>query len=352
MKQCASIFALGFLLIIVLPAKGQILSNLFAVDYDSNYIESYKHQLTTRLYTSRKFTRFNLRDRSENASLHFRPNPQLNLGIGATYSAFTLNLGFNFPFINDDDDKYGNTDYLDMQTHIMLRKLTIDFYFSITQGYHIGNPAERLLNYQPSSGYPKRPDILTVNLGTQAYYIFNHRKFSYRAAFNQDERQIKSAGSLLAGPAIYSNYIRGDSAYIPANIYPATFFEGYHLKSSRYTRIAMGAGYAHNFILKKKFFLTLSLIGGLGGGFMKISAEESDVGSKNNFDLSYLYTARTATGYNSKKLFIGFSYVLTVQNTPVPINKATYVFDAGNLRFNIAWRFQFEAGERIKEKLM
>ncbi len=333
-------------------APGQTLLELLSDEHDTNYIESYKNQLTTRLYASRKYTRFTLRDRNENASLHYRPNPQLNLGIGATYSAFTLNLGFNFPFINDDDHKYGNTDYLDMQTHILMRRLTIDFYFSITKGYHISNPGERLIGYQTSEVYPQRPDILTINMGGQAYYIFNHEKFSYRAAFNQDERQIKSAGSLLAGPAFYTNYIQGDSSLIPMNIDPPGFFEGYRLKSSRYVRVALGAGYAYNFILKKSFFLTLSMIAGAGAGFMKINAEDIAVDSKNNFDVSLIYTVRAATGYNGKKFFAGISYVNTAQNTPVPIKKTQYIFDAGNLRFNVAYRFQFKVGEEIREKLM
>ncbi|HPE56443.1 MAG TPA: DUF4421 domain-containing protein [Bacteroidales bacterium] len=346
------IFAGSLILFSGTSLSGQTLLELLSEDHDSSYIESYQNQLTTRLYSSRKYTNFTLKDRSENASLDYRPNPQLNLGFGISYSAFTLNLGFNFPFINDDDDKYGNTDYMDLQTHILTPKLTIEFYFSITKGYHIANPDERLSDYQSSQGLPQRPDILTINIGAQGYYIFNSKKFSYRAAFNQDERQIKSAGSLLAGPALYSNYIQGDSSFIPLQINPPGFFDGYRLKSSRYTRVAAGGGYAHNFIYKKSFFLTLSMILGVGGGFMKINEEDITLGAKNNFDVSLIYTFRAAAGYNSRKFFAGVTYVNTAQNTPTPIKRAIYIFDAGNLRFNIAYRFQFKAGEEIKKKLM
>jgi hypothetical protein len=330
---------------------GQGFKSLFTNVYDTNYIESYKKQLTTRLYTSRKYTDFKMRDREKNATLNYHPNDRLNLGFGATYRAITLNIGINFPFINKDDEKYGKTDYLDLQSHMLFRKLTIEFYLSFFKGYHIANPHSILLNYDETGVFPQRRDLLTINGGITAYYIFNNKKFSYRAAFNQDERQKKSAGTFLAGPAIFSNYIEGDSSLIPNNVFPEDFFDYYQLKRGRYTKALICAGYAHNFIVKEKIFFTLSLITGFGGGFMKIYSEENDIESLNNIDVSLTYTFRSAVGYNSKRFFVGASYINTSLHNPTPIGKTKFVFNAGNIRFNIAYRIPFKLGDELVEKI-
>lgn len=329
--------------------SGQKLTRLFADDHDSNYIESHKSQLTTRLYASRKYTDLKIRDTDKDVTLNYRPNDRINLGFGATYNAFTLNIGINFPFVNHDDDKYGKTDYLDLQSHLLFRKLAAEVYFSSFKGYYNANPDENLSNYKDagSDTYPQRRDIFTIDLGATVYYIFNHKRFSYRAAFNQDERQKKSAGSFLAGPAVFTTYFQGDSALIPFNINPSDFSDGVQIKRSRYAKISVCAGYAYNLVIWERIFLMASLIGGPGAGYTKIFTETDDIEGIKKWDLSFIYTFRAGAGYNGKNLFVGISYVNTSVSSPTPVENTRYFFKRGNIRFNIAYRIPF----RIKSDL-
>ncbi len=317
------------------------MATLFSDEHDSSYIDSYKSQLTTRLYTSRKYTDLKIRDNGQDATLRYHPNDRFNLGFGASYNAFTLNIGINFPFINHDDDKYGKTDYLDLQSHMLFRKLTAELYFSAFKGYYVSNPDDILLHYEESTIYPQRRDMLTLELAGSLYYIFNNTKFSYRAAFNQDERQKKSAGSFLAGPAIFTIYTQGDSSLIPYDVEPPDFFDGVPMKRTRYAKATLNAGYAYNLIIWERFFITASLILGPGAGYMIIYPETDDINGQRKFDFAFSYTARAAAGYNGKRLYVGLSYVNTSLNSPTPVDKARYIFRAGNIRFNIAYRIPF-----------
>lgn len=319
--------------------NGQFLPRLFTDEHDSTYIESYKHQLTTRMYASRKYTDLKFRDRGEEMTLNYHPNDRTNLGFGATYNALTLNIGISFPLINHDDGKYGKTDYLDWQMHILMRKLAVDFYFSTYKGYYIYNPQDLFSDYTDDDVFPQRRDMLTIELGGDAYYIFNYRKFSYRAAFNQDERQLKSAGSFLAGPSAYFIYFQGDSSLVPANLADPDFFDGYTLKRSRYNKFSLCAGYAYNLIVKQRVFFTVSILTGAGAGLMRTYPQDDDIEGDKKFDVCLTYTFKCATGYNGKHFYAGISYVNSSLHCPTPVPQTKFIFDAGNLRLNLAYRF-------------
>ena len=198
------------------------------------------------------------------------------------------------------------------------------------------------MNHPESAIYPQRRDMMAIELAGSLYYIFNNMKFSYRAAFNQDERQKKSAGSFLAGPSIFTIYTQGDSSLIPYNVNPADFFDGYAVKRTRYAKATLCAGYAYNLIILKRFFMTASLIVGPGAGYMITYPETDDIEGDKRFDFAFSYTARAAAGYNGKRLFVGVSYVTTSLNSPTPIGQNRYIFNAGNIRFNIAYRIPFD----------
>lgn len=89
-------------------------------------------------------------------------------------------------------------------------------------------------------------DILEVKtLNLNAYYVFNHRRFSYPAAFSQSYIQRRSAGSfLLAASCMGQN---------------ATLDWEPRMKL-KMTDISLGAGYGYNFVPGKGWLLHLSAL--------------------------------------------------------------------------------------------
>lgn len=72
--------------------------------------------------------------------------------------------------------------------------------------------------------YYVRPDIYEQIFGLTTLYIFNNKKFSYRSSLVQDERQLRSAGSLLAGAEGYYGLANADSALVPSFLNDSIFF--------------------------------------------------------------------------------------------------------------------------------
>ncbi|HEY8735084.1 MAG TPA: DUF4421 family protein, partial [Puia sp.] len=73
-------------------------------DHDTSYYKSYPSLITGRLYLSRKYNVLSFQP-ADLASFQYRATTSLNIGIGATYHAFTLNIGIGITRFNPDSEK-------------------------------------------------------------------------------------------------------------------------------------------------------------------------------------------------------------------------------------------------------
>ena len=334
-KLSPKYFSVYLLLLIVgfltgfVELKGQIIAQ--NDDYDREYITAFPNFITGRLYGSKKFTRLTLLDGNQNRALDFRPNIGLNFGIGATYSLFTLNIGAGSQWFGDPDK--GDTDYLDLQSHLYSRKLIIDFFGQFYNSFY-SNPRGDL--YDTSGDFYVRSDLHMDVIGLSGFYLFNHREFSFRAALVQNERQKKSSGSALVGFEVYHIQWRADSSLIPPAESEAGFYSGRRVKRSIDFEIGPSAGYAHTFVYKEKWFATLSLTTHFSFEVITEYDDDGYLDRKNGFFPNLL--SRAVVGYNSDQWFIGVSHI----NTYISANRESaqegYLVQSGNFRINLARR--------------
>lgn len=88
----------------------------------------------------------------------------------------------------------------------------------------------------------------------------------------------------------------------------------------------------------------LSMIAGTGLGNITLSSDVENNASQSEFNIGFTYTFRAGLGYNSRRFFAGFSYVNTSTSSPTPVDKTNVIFDAGNVRFNVAYRIPLRLG--------
>jgi len=321
-------------------AQAQFLKNLNCAP-DSMCVMDLSRDLLIRLYGSQKFTGYQLGQYGNRKRVVYSPNDNYNIGIGFNYRFLGINIGFRAPFVNNDAPKYGKTKFLDLQSYIYMRKVTLDLYGQFYNGYYLSNRSI-LDNYKVIDTFLKRPDLHTKNFGFTLQYIFNHKKFSYRAAYLQNEYQRKSAGSLITGGGMHYINVKADSAIIPPNIiYDDFFSENKGFNRSDILCISANAGYAHTFVYKQHFFVTAALLGGVGVNYTnindtKLGIKEGDVSTQLNG------TVRFAVGYNSEQYFAGIHYVNFITRNNSVMAGTWQQFEAGNLRISVAKRFKIK----------
>lgn len=102
--------------------------------------------------------------------------------------------------------------------------------------------------------------------GFDFYYIFNHRRFSYPAAFNQSTQQKKSCGSALAGLGYTRHTLKIDWDEL-SNIadekigvdLSEVFNANLLFEKVTYTDFSLSGGYAYNWVFAPRWLLASSL---------------------------------------------------------------------------------------------
>lgn len=95
------------------------------------------------------------------------------------------------------------------------------------------------------------PPITIKTLIFDGFYIFNHKKFSYAAAYNQKTIQARSAGSPIAGlMAYYADFNYADKR----NAELIYWMDG--IGRLRHYQLAVGGGYAYNFVPAKGWLIS------------------------------------------------------------------------------------------------
>jgi hypothetical protein len=305
-------------------------SSVFA-QQDTSYIEGYESRITGRFYFSRKFTTLRLQNNNPAYALRYRPNTTLNMGVGATYQWATLNLAYGFGFLNPDRGQ-GKTRYLDLQFHGYGKKITIDFLGQFYKGFFLSPKGTAAPS---NSSYYLRPDLRVNAVGATVQYVFNHKQFSYRASFLQNEWQKKSAGSFLIGVELYAGGIRADSSVVPRAINQEVTTSDIH--RMQFIQFGPNAGYAYTYVFDRHFFVT-------GAGSLTIAA-----GSNTTYQnekrtvttgINPNFLLRVSTGYNSRYWSISFLYVSNSLNLVSNHFDRSPVLSTGNFRVNFVHRFR------------
>lgn len=298
----------------------------------TEYYKTYPDKLVLRTYMSRKYTGIGLKIGDEN--YWYRPNSTLNMGVGATYDGLTLNLAYGFGFLNPDRNR-GESKYLDLQVHAYPKNWVIDVFGQFYNGYYLERKNINVANNESRIF----PEMKLRKLGASVQYLFNGDKFSYRAAFLQNEWQKRSSGSFMAGLEVYGGQVRNAGGILHSLSYRKNFDQ------IKYFEIGPNIGYAYTWVIKKHFFITLSAASSLVLGRTYLSFEDGT--EKSNWSIRPNYLIRGFTGYNSDRWSINVNYVYNQVNlTPVSGYKTN--LGTGNYRLNLIYRISPGPGLRKK----
>ncbi len=306
---------------------------------DTSYYLSYTDKLTTRYFFSQKYTSYRISGKGQDNTLQYRPNTNLNMGLGVTYGWFTLNLAFSFPLLNTGDESKIKTKYLDLQSHIYTSKLIVDVLANRYRGYYLfpegtGTGLE--------NGYYQRQDMKIFHLGVSAYRVLNWKKYSFRAAMQQNEWQQKSAGSILLGAEVFYSRMNADSSVVPGLLQDDFSQRGIY--SVRKIDIGPGAGYAYTLVISNHLYI-------MGAGTVTLPidwlTEYRQNQSESRVSVGPNISYRASAGYNTARWGVSALWVNTAQEGRGESGR--YRVQTGNVRLNFIYRIT--PGDRLKRKI-
>ena len=343
-SMCPPVIATRTLLLLALllngmtPLRAQSTSRAQRA-LDTLFVRDFSNRPTVRAYLSSKFNSLTFRAEGPYTDLRYEPNGHYNIGIGASYKRLTLNLGFPMPFVPSDVDERGRTRYLDAQATLHTNKQASNLFLQVFKGYHITSHDLQQLGWTQPTKYPYRPDLVQFNIGLSTLRIVDDEHFSYRATFNQDAWQQRTKGSWLYGGYATCYVMNADSSVVPDALQDQ-FGTTHGLTQGVFVDLGPMGGYAHTFVHKRHWFLTLSGAVGAGPSFQRVDLSDARVPDV-RVDVGPGWHAqfRGGAGYNSRYYYAGFffnqervAYLLRSQDR--------YGWDVGNFRVIVAKRLK------------
>jgi hypothetical protein len=303
-----------------------------APDIDKSYLEDYTPLLTTRIFFLFENASLLINPANEQISkIVYRPNVNIRIGIAAFWKWFGLGLSVDNPFYKTDQDAYGKTSILDLRVNAYGRAVAGELFLQNYKGYYISSPEKT------DGTHYILPDMQTFSLGIGGYWIYNARRFSIRAAFIQNERQKKSAGSFMIRPAFLYYQISSDSGIIPAEI--AGFYNIPYtnlVTSGKFYSLGLSPGYAYTLVFLKNCYLTGAVFPGIAAQFSSYNNERNRY---SDFGFAFQLSGRLAIGYNSDKWFLGCSMQTGFNEVPDKLSNALFNYDVAQFRLWGGTRF-------------
>ena len=301
------------------------------------YIVDYKNLLTSRFYLLNESIGFQVKPKGAKNGIFFKPNIHTKVGLAGFYKWFGIGLAIRSPFYKRDEDIKGKSKIIDLRINAYGKAIAAEISIQDYRGFYIDNPNEVYDDWSVGKDYPKRPDMRISSTSALFYYILNYKKHSIRAAYIQNERQLKSSGSLMLMPAILFLKLSADSCIIPTayidkyNIDPSE-----RIRSGKFQLFGMSAGYSYTLVMLKYFYINASL---LPGCFLQKYKYENETGTEKREKLTVLWLGRFAFGYNSDKFYAGIGGVYGFNSTPIPILQTNFHYDMNQIRLWVGTRF-------------
>ena len=188
-----------------------------------------------------------------------------SLGVKVGYKG--LSASYSFPIGGDKSQNLtlksaGRWYAVNLRWHKFKTKTVRTHYAGAVQGREVEDYDEatedfKFSDWGESYGWDETekeqlPSNMTIKtLIFDGFYIFNHKKFSYAAAYNQKTIQARSAGSPIAGVmGYYADFKYND----PRNAELIYWMDG--IGRLRQYQLAVGAGYAYNFVPAKGWLIS------------------------------------------------------------------------------------------------
>ena len=312
-------------------------------DVDTNYIEPQKYNYTVMMQNTFTYEMYKLQGKS-GQYFRFAPKPAIKLG---PY------LGWRWIFLGYQVDmgRVGSTGMKNTKTEFNLSLYSsligVDIFFRNTgSSYRIQNSyLGRGIDTSALDGV----SFSGINVGIKGfnlYYIFNHYKFSYPAAFSQSTRQKKSCGSALLGIGYTQHSLSLDYLSLQNIVKDYTkqpeikLDSGLMFEKVKYTDLSVSGGYAYNLVLSKNLLLAASLSLALGyknsiGNVEQSDARSSKIFNFRNFNLDGV--GRFGFIWNNSKYYFGGSCILHSYNYNKERFSTNNVF--GSMNIYIGYNF-------------
>ena len=266
----------------------------YRTPYDTNYVVRPEGTLTLKLRLNQTGNDFHAKGTMNGiySKADLSTSHKTTVSIGASYRGISASLSLNPTKMSGAYKDY------EFNLNYYSSRISIDFSYQRSESLAGDIYRDDKLQTMESG------DLTLKVVNMAGFYTFNHRHFSYPAAFNQSYIQRRSAGSWLAGISYQGGTIETrDELKARLPNAPVINIDIGH--------IGIGGGYGYNWIPGKKWLLHISMLPTFvvyNRNDMTVNGEERKA---KHMRFNMIFNERAAIIYNfSPRYFAGTTLVM------------------------------------------
>lgn len=305
----------------------------FSQSEDSTNVKSYYSDLNLKFLVNNKFNNLQIQNDNLKDELAWKTNDNNLIGLGFNYKWLGLNVLFNLPSINRDEDIYGETLSLNLGSNIYTKSFGLDLWIQESKGLYLDKPNTWFPAWRDTIPYPQNRNLQISSIGANFIYVLDHDQYSLKASFIQNERQLVSAGSPVFGAYITAFEIETDSSILPFT--PVNAIDSQlDIRNSAYLNLGSFAGYSHTFVFQEYLFISLTGVLGLALQGSDIETFSGEYEDEEKQIFTGKFHGRAALGYNTDDYFGSLALIIDSNS----LGKS-YRYNFGFVRFTFGLRF-------------
>jgi hypothetical protein len=264
-----------------------------AFDYNPEYRVNYIENIAIKTLYYSDIAVYQFRSLDTGTNIELNPVAESLIGFSMDYKWFGLTLSFAPDFLLSSEDQ-------NLVKNSRSLKIDLTGFYSDQWGQSLTILFNKGFNVDFSTDLSPEEIKALQNTEFQYYggstFFIVNQNFSYRANFNQTERQLKSAGSFLPRLTYAYSVTKPDLTAVNTDLLA---------KKIRSFDLIADLGYYYNFVLHKKWYLTLGAQPGVG--FNYTNYEVVDSPSEAFASINFAFNGEAGLGYNSYRWFFGLT---------------------------------------------
>lgn len=279
-----------------------------ALEVDTNYIERDKYNVTLKTQADWRYKQIRLSGSDDNGhgqSLYFSPHSQVTIGPYASCSL--LSLGWTI-----DIGSKLTTHNSNVYMSIYAPMIGIDYYYeNDVNGYRIRKLKgfdEAVTEQSRDMSFPGLSSDMTY---IHAYYIFNHRHFSYPAAYSHSSVQRRTSGGLILGYSYSRQFVEFDYEQLPSPFRDedggVAINDALKVKEIRYINHSVSLGYSFNWVVARNLLFNVTASPSIGYNFTKGEKPTAEMLYRLR-NINFDFVGRLAFVWNTNHMFAGGSF--------------------------------------------
>lgn len=322
--------------------------------FDTNYVQLYPNRFIVSIFQSYRYQNLYLSqngiaDSTGASKINYKCSSRLVQGIAFDWDKLSVALSWKTPVDVHAESRLGKASARNLMVGVNAKRSRFELSYRYYQGFFDENTAN-IPEFNDTTPYFQNSDLSVRTFKLKHIFFRNKQKrFSYKAVYANNQRQLKSAATWILISNLYYQRIQSDQGIIPA-IVPDSFYNRYRdVRRISSVGLSIHPGASATIVIFRRLFINGTLAFGPQIMYRRLLGTDGGTNiSEMKLQLSSA-DARFSFGYNGENFLIYSWFIGDYDVMDFPDMDIARQFISGGV--SIGYRFKLKEKRNWTQKV-